>query len=122
MFVEAFLLAVVGTTPGKSLLRVEISRADGRSAGLKDAFLRSFSVWFRGLGIGGIPVVVVFTMIIAYNKLKTDGITSWDREGGFIVSHKNIGWRRILIITLLFCFFPALILLGQALLPPLDGA
>jgi hypothetical protein len=33
-------------------------------------------------------------MVLAWNRLRDDGQTSWDRDGGFVVRHGEVGfWR-----------------------------
>jgi len=43
-----------------------------------------------GLGLG-IPIITLFTHIQAYNRLTRRGVTWWDEEGGFQVTHRRIG-------------------------------
>ena len=97
IFFEAAMLATRGTTPGKALLKVGIRKMDGTPISYADALKRSFKVWFIGLGLG-IPFVSMLTQIIAYNRLITNGITTWDAEDGFLISHKTIGGGRILLL------------------------
>jgi len=42
----------------------------------------------------GHPHISLFTLLHAESVLSRDGITSWDREGGFIVRHEKIGVMR----------------------------
>ena len=93
--VEALLLAIWGTTPGKFFLKTEIRQ--GRKVRLEyiTALKRSFNVWFRGLGMG-IPAINVLCLLIAYQKLRLLRQTSWDREENIGVFHHPIGrWRVI---------------------------
>jgi hypothetical protein len=105
VLVEAILLCVTGTTPGKSLLKIRISKLKGGSIEIDEALTRSFRVWWRGMG-AGMPIVSLFALIIAYDDLKTDGSSSWDRDSDFIISHEKIGWFRILFIAtfMMACF------------------
>ena len=113
IFVETILLCVKGTTPGKSLLKVRISKSDGGTVTFNDALTRSFRVWWRGMGVG-IPLVGLFTMIRGYQKLSSDGESSWDRDSGFIVTHEKIGFWRISVVVTLFMLFLVLIAVGSA--------
>jgi len=103
VFVEPIFLASFGTTPGKWLLRITVSTKEG-SMSYGKALSRSLKVWWRGLGIG-FPLVALFTMAIAAGRLKKNGSTSWDREGGFEVSHHRVGWLRVLGMALLMFVF-----------------
>ncbi|HOE19220.1 MAG TPA: RDD family protein, partial [Syntrophorhabdaceae bacterium] len=96
VFIESFLLITWGTTPGKWLLNVTITSPTGETLFFFEAIYRSFSVWWRGLAIG-FPIVSLFTLINAHGKLKREGLTSWDRDGGFVVSHKKIGVARVIV-------------------------
>ena len=100
VFVEASLLSTWGTTPGKWLLKTTLRDLAGSKLTFSRALGRSFSVWWRGMGIG-FPVVKLITIIVAYEKLTKEGITTWDQEGGFVVSHKKISTLRV-IVTILF--------------------
>lgn len=82
---EAALLATLGATPGKWLLHVCVRDAEGRRLGLADAMSRSVSVWWRGMG-AGLPFVSLVTALLAYQRMRREGVTSWDRDGGFRVS------------------------------------
>ena len=107
VFVEAALLAVFGTTPGKWLLRTRVQSRDGRPLGYLRSLERSFIVWFRGMGIG-FPLAALFTTIAAYNRLTEERITSWDFEGDFVVTHRKIGVLRALAVILIQIVFFAL--------------
>ena len=104
-FAEAFCLSKWGTTPGKRLFEISISDDNGKLPTYSKALKRSFLVWWRGLGIG-IPFIAFFTQIIAYSKLKKNGITTWDSDLNFTVSHKKISEGRwfIAIIVMLIVF------------------
>ena len=111
IFVEAALLAGVGTTPGKWLLRVRLSSATGERMTPRAALARSLRVWWRGLG-AGIPLVALFTQITAYNVLQRNGVTSWDRDGGIVVVHGRVGaWRMATAVVVIVAML-ALSVLG----------
>lgn len=116
IFVESFLLSTWGwgTTPGKWLLEITLRDSKGRELTFLDALSRSFSVWWRGLGLG-LPFVPLITTIVAYDHLIKKGITSWDREGGFVVSHKKIGPFRVTATILFFLMSCLLIVLSKEL-------
>ena len=101
VFVEPAMLAGWGTTPGKALLRVRLRNSDGSKLSYTEALSRAFLVWFRGEGFG-IPIIGFFTQIHAYNRLTKQGITSWDEDGNFTVSHQVIGTWRVIVAVLLF--------------------
>lgn len=95
-FVEPIALAVFGTTVGKALLNVKLAHQSDENiskAGLGALYRRSMAVWLKGMGIG-FPLVGVITALVSYRNLKSHGETSWDRNGGFIVSHGKVGYVR----------------------------
>lgn len=112
IFVEAAMFAVAGTTPFKALLNVRVRNHEGRKLSYAEALRRSFSVWLRGLGMG-IPVVTLVTNITAYKRLSDSGVTSWDSDGGFTVSHRKIGVWRLLVLLACFGGFIALLVIGE---------
>lgn len=104
ILVESVLLSALGTTPGKSLLRIKLSLPSDTSIPFLRALSRSFKVWWRGLGAGFMPVGV-FTLGHAHSVLIRDSITSWDREGGFVVRHERVGAVRALVAGVFLALF-----------------
>lgn len=91
--IETILLSTIGTTPGKWLLKTELRKGSCRRLPFACALRRSFSVWFRGLGMG-IPFVNALCMLSAFYRLRVFESTSWDRDEGIVVTHHPIGqWR-----------------------------
>jgi len=113
IFVESMLLSSWGTTPGKWLLRISLKDVNGNKPTFSSALNRSFTVWFKGLGFG-IPIVNLITLIISYNHLTQNGITSWDKDGHFTVAHKKIGIIRTIIAVIIFILSIFLIALGES--------
>lgn len=91
--VEAALMTLFGTTPGKWLLNVSARREDGSAMDFKVAFRRGLLVWWRGLGTG-FPIVGLITLITAHDRLKKTGSTSWDDDCGCAVIHGPVGVGR----------------------------
>jgi len=109
--IEAALLARFGTTPGKWLFGIRIAGAGGRRLTFSQAQRRAGRVWLRGMGCG-IPLVTLFTHLAAYDKLKKKGVTPWDEDGGFTVSHADLGGGRLFgagaVCVILFSIMVAL--------------
>ncbi len=107
VFFESIMLAFCGTTPGKALLRIKLRTDDGTKFNYSGAITRSVRVWWRGEGLG-IPLVSLVTNILAYNSLKKNGRTAWDRDGKLVVQHQIIGrWRisaAVIILTVLYLY------------------
>ena len=100
IFVEAFLLTTFGTTPGKWLLKVNVALASSDDILYSKALSRSAKVCWRGYGLG-LPFVQFITSIVAFNNLKKNGVTSWDREEGFLITHKKIGAIRLIVTIII---------------------
>ncbi|MCB1109931.1 MAG: RDD family protein [Chlamydiia bacterium] len=112
VFVEAFLLSTVGTTPGKWLLRVSVRSENHQKLSFSAALSRSFSVWWLGMG-AGLPIISLITMIVAAVKLNSSGMTSWDRRGELRVFHNKVGLTRTLIVILYFLCYAWVVSWGQ---------
>lgn len=103
LIIEALLLSTVGTTPGKFLMGVRINKKIGQSITFSEAMKRTWSVWFRGLGLN-IPLITLFTLISSYQHLSREGITSWDEKGQFVVVTEPMGTIRTLISVVFFLY------------------
>ncbi len=112
VFVEPFLLANWGTTPGKSLLRTSVLDKEGGFLSYSAALRRSFGVWLKGLG-AGIPLVSLFTLGISYLNFKDDGVTSWDEQAGSVVVHRRIGAGRVAVAVVVVLIMVSLMVIGQ---------
>lgn len=102
LYIETWVLSIFGTTPGKSLLKINLSNIDGSKAEFDSIFKRTISVWFKGLGLA-LPIVGIITMLVSYSNLKKNGAASWDTNNGLKITHGRIGaWRVFLAIILIF--------------------
>lgn len=108
VFQESILLTNCGTTPGKWLFKITVRDSRGRKLSFSDALNRSFSVLLKGMG-AGIPIISLISLLGSRSKLKRDGITTWDEEGGYIVTHEKIGVARAIITTVIIGVFLCLI-------------
>jgi hypothetical protein len=100
--VEALLIAVMHTTPGKWLfgviLQFAISDAyasHSRRTRLARAAARGVRVWSMGLGCG-FPLLVPITIAIAYERVAADQETPWDSAGDCLVTHVPAGYLNML--------------------------
>jgi len=112
--VETFMIATFGTTFGKLIYGIRLTKAEGMPIDFHRSLWRAFTVYIRGLGLG-IPFVSLFTFYTAYSTLKRQGKTSWDLDGGTTVSHSQMGWARIASVALVWCLFLAVIIAGTAI-------
>jgi len=96
---EALLLYVWGTTPGKFFLKTKIIPKKRIKLDYMSALKRSFNVWFRGFGMG-IPVINILCLMVAYQRLNFLQMTSWDRDEQTIVTHYPVGQWRIILASI----------------------
>ncbi len=97
--IEPALLARFGTTPGKWFFKIRLCLSSGEPISYAAALDRSIKIWWRGFGVG-IPLVSPVTLVVAYQRLMQNLTTSWDREGGFVVTHEKIGNERVVAATI----------------------
>ncbi|MCZ7593445.1 MAG: RDD family protein [Kiritimatiellae bacterium] len=79
-FIEPIWFAILGTTPGKALLAIDVRTESGERLAFTNALTRNLNIWFYGWGMG-FPLVPLFTLLRAYNNLTQKKITTWDRQG-----------------------------------------
>jgi uncharacterized RDD family membrane protein YckC len=111
VFLEPILLATWGTTPGKALLCVSLRTNQGKKLTYSEGLNRSFSIWAKGLGIG-IPLISMIALIISYSQLTKHKITTWDKYGNYVVTHRKINALRIIICILILVGLYFIIFLG----------
>jgi uncharacterized RDD family membrane protein YckC len=90
---EAGFIATIGTTPAKWIFGISVLSGRGEKLSYTAALRRSYLVWTKGEGLG-ILLVVLFTRIFAYRRLKKTGTTLWDTSVGSVVTHKKWGLYR----------------------------
>lgn len=103
--VEAVLIYLFGTTPGKALFGIRVlNRGGGRlTPGL--AFARSYYVYAAGMGFYISPLVLI-GMVFGLIVLLAAGRSLWDHHLGTQVEHAPIGIVRIVLaICAVFALF-----------------
>ena len=113
LVVEPFSIAFNQRTAGKALFNISVVNDDLSPLNLSQALRRSVSVWAFGLGLG-IPLVSLFTTIHQYNALTKKGAATYDRDGGFRVTHGPITAGRTVLLVAAVVVFIALVALGAA--------
>jgi len=88
--VQALLLGLTGTTGGKWLFGVRITRHDGKPIGVMPALTRELEVFLKGVGLG-IPIVALITQIVGYRTLVSERQTTWDADHAWVVTHRPPG-------------------------------
>ena len=97
---DSVLLATFGTTPGKALLGLSVSKRDGSKLEFGESMQRAVTVFARGCALG-IPFLAPFAMIVAaVQTLSADGDAPWDKAQGLRVDSKDVSsgaWKAIII-------------------------
>ncbi len=113
-FVEPVFFMIWSTTPFKALLNVRVRNNDGSKLRYRQALMRGFRTWIAGSAFG-IPIICLIANVMAYSRLKQDGITSWDARGNHTVTHRKIEWWRWLVLLTPLIVLTGLIYLGTQL-------
>lgn len=97
VLVESLFLWVLGTTPGKLLLNIEIeNKHQNKDLSLLKVIRRSWLVLVYGAG-GWVPILSLGTIYFSYGKLKTTGITHWDEIEDTCVTFGEMGALRMIV-------------------------
>ena len=102
MLLEAFLLQMFGTTPGKWVFDIQLQTPGGDLPSYGQAARRCAWVFFRGLG-AAVPPFAIFGMVVAYNQLLMEGQTAWDKSTGLTVVRRGSGWLGWGLLTFGLC-------------------
>lgn len=89
---EAAMLAVAGTTPGKALLGLRVAGPRGKP-GFGAAWGRATTVLWRGVGLGILPLTAI-AIIAAGVQLLNEGVAPWDRAQGLSTRAEPMDNRR----------------------------
>lgn len=106
IFVEALLLSIYGTTPGKYIFGIRVLGERGKKLSFGAAFKRALLVWVKGVGLF-LPVVNIITAVLGFRQLEKKHVTSWDRDSGATVEHHHYSvlspvFYFIIILVLIF--------------------
>jgi uncharacterized RDD family membrane protein YckC len=114
--INALVLGLLGTTFGKWIFGVRVTRANGKAIGVGAAFGRELNVWASGLALG-IPLLQLITTWSAYKHLTSTGKTGWDTGADWVVTHRNDGVLQAILavfgLALWFVAFAAVMALSK---------
>ncbi|NLT71571.1 MAG: RDD family protein [Verrucomicrobiaceae bacterium] len=106
-FLEAVLIHLFGTTPGKALFGIRVRKITGEPLPMKTSLGRSFYVYVLGVGFYQFPLILI-GMIFSFFRIHSTGDCLWDQHLKIRVENPPLGALRI---GLAFCAFFALFLL-----------
>jgi uncharacterized RDD family membrane protein YckC len=117
---EAWMLSRYGTTPGKSLLRIQVRTLSGSLPTFQQALRRTFFMMLKGLAFMLFPFYF-FTMVWWKVKLRHTTATSWDETAELRVEHgEPESWRYMIIIGVVLGIFLAFAVATQPYLPRVE--
>lgn len=91
LLVEPVLLCLFGTTPGKWILGIRVTDNEGRRLTYSEAWARTRSVLFRGMGLS-IPIYSLYRLWKSY-KAESNGETlDWEYHSEITLKDER-GWR-----------------------------
>ncbi len=106
-FLEAVLIHLIGTTPGKALFGIRVRKITGEPLPMKTSLGRSFYVYVMGVGFYQFPLILI-GMIFSFFRIHSTGNCLWDQHLKIRVENPPLGALRI---GMAFCAFFALFLL-----------
>ncbi|MFD2262239.1 RDD family protein [Lacibacterium aquatile] len=77
LLADAVIMALFGTTLGKSLFDVTVLNADGSRLGLRPLLRRNALIWFYGLGLN-VPGFSLFRLWVSYREAAKGERSPWD--------------------------------------------
>jgi uncharacterized RDD family membrane protein YckC len=88
--ITATVIGLTGSSIGKFLFGVKVVRQDFQPIGFPQALRRELKVWANGLAFG-LPIASLVAMGIAFGRLGSKEVTSWDEGRPFLVAHRLRG-------------------------------
>lgn len=79
LLIEPLLLHLFGTTPGKKILGLRVTKEDGSYLTIKEGQMRTWSVLKNGMGFM-IPIYSLFKLYKSYCFCKEQGQMVWDQD------------------------------------------
>lgn len=101
LFLEAGVLALVGTTPGKAIAGIRVQTFDLERPSFQTLIARNMRIWLFGLALG-IPLIALATLSHNHRKVANGDSTSWDEEAGTRVFATRSSLVRTSIVAVLY--------------------
>lgn len=101
-FLEAAMLCIWGTTPGKALFGIRVSSLKGERASPLCCVGRSLYVYIMGVGFYLFPFILI-GMIFSFFRLMATGHSLWDQHLKLESSSERLSATRIMLA--IFAFF-----------------
>lgn len=120
LFLEPFLLKILGTTPGKAIFGLRIETSEGRHLDYGEAFERTWGVIGTGMGYE-IPIYNLVRYWKSYQRCVENEPQPWDESISYSI--KDTKWHRVLwyIVASVASFVLLLSIISAQRLPPNRG-
>ena len=121
LFLEPLFLACLGTTPGKWIFGIRLTKEGGGSLTYREGFDRTWEVLSRGMGFQ-IPIYGWVKEWDHYEDYQENGFVEWDREISYTFRSKKL-WQCLIlyIVTGFLCGLSSMMMGRQAALPKNRG-
>jgi len=98
---EAVLVHLFGTTPGKAIFGLKVLNLDGGRVPILHSLGRSFYVYVMGVGFYQFPFILI-GMVFSFFRITTTGHCLWDQHLKTKVEHPPLGVVRIVLAICAF--------------------
>jgi len=105
---DAICLARFGQTPARNIAGIRVTKRDGTPLTFSESVKRNFSLFYRGMALG-LPLISLFTLISAFEKVKHGKQTSWDMKYNTMVVSEDGCIERTSIVAFLYIALIALL-------------
>lgn len=120
LLAEPLLLHLLGTTPGKALMGLRLTRPDGSRLSFGEGAKRLLSVYTCGLGLC-LPLVRWYVLYRCLKRCLEDEPQLWDREIAYRTVSEDYPWWLILMLLALLRGGVWLVEKTRKTLPPNRG-
>jgi hypothetical protein len=120
LLIEPFLLAFLGTTPGKWILGLEVVDHDGKFLSVSEGFSRTWTVFWSGFGFC-IPIYNLVRQWKCYNACKEGEILDWEHESALVLKDEKKWRTAIYVVANIMLFIVLVYSLKMAGLPKHRG-
>ncbi|PCI93282.1 hypothetical protein COB11_05610 [Candidatus Aerophobetes bacterium] len=101
---EVLFIWLFGTTPGKAFLGIHLRNKENKKPSFIQSLKRSFSVWFKGIGLN-LPLLNVILCVRRLTEMKKKNTLPWDKQLGITILYKKKRKIRTIIAGMLIGFF-----------------
>ncbi len=106
VIIDAIMMHIWGTTPGKTLLGIRVTTAEGNKLSIGASLLRSLRVWILGFGMFFIWFI---SLPISFLIAKKFGKFVWDVPKNYQISAKPLVTSRVVIYVFILLILSSIV-------------